>query len=219
MTAAAAPAPAGRSEPVARTMTAAALLLLGAADLVFLNGWVFPRVIAERQGEPSIVVRPLVVPPVAVDRPVARVPDPLPVTTPLPTDPVASAPTQAEATPDLSVARPRKLRQVYFAHDQHALDDQSQAALRSLAARALGSAGTIVIDGHTDRTGPEVYNAWLSQQRAVQVSEQLVGLGVPRDKIVVRHYGSTRPAVVSDAGQSVRRNRRVEIGLINGGNP
>jgi outer membrane protein OmpA-like peptidoglycan-associated protein len=53
----------------------------------------------------------------------------------------------------------------------------------------------------------------------VAVADQLAAMGVPRERIVVRHYGSARPAVTGDDPRSMRRNRRVEIALAEGGTP
>jgi outer membrane protein OmpA-like peptidoglycan-associated protein len=102
---------------------------------------------------------------------------------------------------------------VFFAHNQHALTPEAAGALAALA-RRRGAAGRILIEGHADRTGLEVYNGWLSQQRAEAVASALAALGIDRQRMEVRAYGSRRPAVDGGEVKALRRNRRVEISFV-----
>jgi outer membrane protein OmpA-like peptidoglycan-associated protein len=130
-----------------------------------------------------------------------------------------STPESAPATAPAAETPLRRLRQVYFPRNVHALNPGGRHALQALVARAGLTRATIVVEGHADQSGPEVYNGWLSEQRAVTVADQLAALGIPRDRIVVRHYGSARPAAPGDHPRAMRRNRRVEIALAEGGTP
>ncbi|HEY0711051.1 MAG TPA: OmpA family protein, partial [Polyangia bacterium] len=138
-----------------------------------------------------------------------------PQTEPAPAEPATLPAPQADAT----TPRLRPLQRVLFARNGHQLGRAELAALSALAAQATAGDTQIVIDGHADQTGPEAFNGWLSERRAMNVADHLVALGIPRDRIRVRHFGSARPAVDGDRPQAMRRNRRVEIALAEGDIP
>jgi outer membrane protein OmpA-like peptidoglycan-associated protein len=203
--------------PGGRTLSTGALLMLGAADLAFLNVWVFPRTsLAERltraMSTPAtasavVVVAPPapVIEPVSVERPVP------PAERPPPEQPPAPAEAPVETAPPLRTAR--HARRVFFAHNQHALTPEAARELAALI-RQRGAAGRILIEGHADRTGVEVYNGWLSEQRAETVAGALAALGIDRQRMEVRAFGSRRPVVDGAEAKALRRNRRVEISFI-----
>ena len=198
--------------------------MLGAADLAFLNVWVFPRTsLAERLtramstpvSAPVTVVAasaPVIEPvsqPVSVERPVPPAPHAPPEQPSAPAE--APRPRPAPAPAPLRTAR--NARRVLFAHNQHALTPEAARALAALV-RQRGAAGRILIEGHADRTGVEVYNGWLSEQRAETVAGALAALGIDRQQMEVRAFGSRRPVVDGDEAKALRRNRRVEISII-----
>jgi outer membrane protein OmpA-like peptidoglycan-associated protein len=209
---------------------ATALLFVGAADLLFLNGWVFPRALdlgsmnamtssAGRSHRPAVSVARMTTgetAPAPAVRPAQPGIEPIGTLSSRAATSVASGPPLGPAAAE---ARLRPLRQLYFPRNVHALDPRGREALQALAARATRAGATIVVGGHADQTGPEVFNGWLSEQRAVTVADQLAALGVPRERIVIRHYGSARPAAPGDNPRAMRRNRRVEIALAEGGTP
>ncbi|MFH1652478.1 MAG: OmpA family protein [Pseudomonadota bacterium] len=69
----------------------------------------------------------------------------------------------------------------------------------------------IILQGHTDLWGENVYNSDLSLQRAEEVKNYLIKQGFDGEKIVVESYGSTKPvsSEMSLEGQGI--NRRVDI--------
>lgn len=69
----------------------------------------------------------------------------------------------------------------------------------------------ITVSGHADRAGPEAFNMKLSKWRAQAVSAGLKRGGVPSDKIAIKAYGESRPAVMTADGVRKQENRRVEI--------
>jgi outer membrane protein OmpA-like peptidoglycan-associated protein len=75
----------------------------------------------------------------------------------------------------------------------------------------------LLIEGHTDNTGPEDFNQKLSQQRADAVRDQLVSRGVPADRITTRGYGPKYPVVANDTASGRQQNRRVEVVVLNEG--
>lgn len=75
----------------------------------------------------------------------------------------------------------------------------------------------LLIEGHTDNTGPEDFNQKLSQQRAEAVRDQLVSRGVPADRITTKGYGPRYPVVANDTPSGRQQNRRVEVVVLNEG--
>jgi chemotaxis protein MotB len=81
--------------------------------------------------------------------------------------------------------------------------------------------GEITISGHTDneQVADELNsNNWeLSAKRAVSVAtEMLKGTGLEKDRLLVVGRADTRPLVPNDTEQNRRRNRRVEISILQG---
>lgn len=102
--------------------------------------------------------------------------------------------------------------------------DEGSAALHSGAVQKLehfiDSArfnpyfGGIEIHGHSDDTGNEEKNKWLSESRAKSVAAFIGAHGVSMDQMKLYAHGSTRPEA-SNAGSAGRQlNRRVEIYLV-----
>ncbi|MBG05418.1 MAG: hypothetical protein CMM59_15240 [Rhodospirillaceae bacterium] len=67
----------------------------------------------------------------------------------------------------------------------------------------------IVIEGHTDSTGPDGYNRNLSIKRAVAVRTALMKRGIEGHRLSALGFGETRPVAdnTTQAGQAA--NRRV----------
>ena len=71
----------------------------------------------------------------------------------------------------------------------------------------------LAIIGHTDSTGDEAFNLYLSEQRARVVADYLVRAGIPAERVRPIGKGSSDP--VGDNGTSWGRsqNRRIEVVL------
>ena len=69
----------------------------------------------------------------------------------------------------------------------------------------------LLVEGHTDASGPPEYNLALSERRAFAVGSTLIAAGVPSEQITTRGFGESRPAVPSAEGVPIAQNRRVEI--------
>ncbi len=70
------------------------------------------------------------------------------------------------------------------------------------------------LDGHTDDTGTAQYNFSLAQRRATSVRDQLVAGGIAPARLEVRGFGPSRPIDTNDTPEGRRRNRRVELSVI-----
>jgi outer membrane protein OmpA-like peptidoglycan-associated protein len=71
----------------------------------------------------------------------------------------------------------------------------------------------IVVDGHTDSTGSDVYNQQLSERRANSVAGFLRSSGVDSRRILAGGFGETQPIATNETPQGRAQNRRVEITL------
>lgn len=69
----------------------------------------------------------------------------------------------------------------------------------------------VAISGHTDDLGSEEYNDVLSKQRAKNVANYLIRLGLKRDRITSDGYGNKVPLDSALTDKARRKNRRVEF--------
>ncbi len=95
--------------------------------------------------------------------------------------------TGATAEPDHAIGDQCELK---FAFDSSALPGNATAELDHVVALSMQHPDLlIVLDGHTDPVGTEVYNVGLSLRRAEAVRNDLVALGMDKDRIVIASYG------------------------------
>lgn len=72
----------------------------------------------------------------------------------------------------------------------------------------------LVIDGHTDSSGPNSYNQRLSEERAESVAAYLINRGIQPVRIGAYGYGEEYPVASNGNAEGRRQNRRVELTLI-----
>ncbi|HKK50619.1 MAG TPA: OmpA family protein [Myxococcota bacterium] len=70
------------------------------------------------------------------------------------------------------------------------------------------------IDGHTDSDGSAAYNQSLSRRRAESVRDYMVSQGLDADRFEIRGFGESQPIGPNDSEESKRRNRRVELTIL-----
>lgn len=101
---------------------------------------------------------------------------------------------------------------VYFSTAVWDLGADDVAALSHAAAEA-GRCGleSAIVAGHTDRVGSEDANMRLSQRRAAQVADFLVGEGVDPARIEQQAFGESQLAVQTDDDVAEQANRRTEV--------
>lgn len=73
----------------------------------------------------------------------------------------------------------------------------------------------IRVDGHTDATGTEEYNVWLSDKRAASVKKFLEEAGVSGSRITTKGLGPSKPVGDNKTPEGRQKNRRVEIVILN----
>jgi len=67
------------------------------------------------------------------------------------------------------------------------------------------------IDGHTDVTGANAYNDYLSKRRAQAVADAMVKAGMSASDIKVRALGSRLPVASNQSAEGRAQNRRVVL--------
>lgn len=70
----------------------------------------------------------------------------------------------------------------------------------------------ILIEGHTDDSGPEEFNMKLSEKRAQAVADYLVSQGIDASRLEIKWYGETQPKYENDE-ENRAKNRRVELAI------
>ena len=107
-----------------------------------------------------------------------------------------------------------RLENVLFKFNSYKIDEGSYAVLGSLA-RHLQKAGgfkRLLIEGHTDSVGDNMYNEKLSIQRAMSVKKFLVQVhSIPEEKITADGWGERKPIVPNNSKANRAKNRRVEF--------
>jgi outer membrane protein OmpA-like peptidoglycan-associated protein len=108
-------------------------------------------------------------------------------------------------------ARPASFT-VYFLEGRDELTPDSRQLLSRIVDEiARRPAPEIVVIGHTDRVGAVPFNDALSLRRAERVRNDLVQLGIQRDRITIAGRGEREPIVQTEDEVMEPRNRRVEI--------
>ncbi|WP_305968132.1 MULTISPECIES: OmpA family protein [unclassified Mameliella] len=106
--------------------------------------------------------------------------------------------------------------QVYFALDSYELTWRAREDLAALG-HALASSALrphhYLIAGHTDTSGDDAYNLWLSERRAESVARFLVEhFPIDPQRLVTVGFGETR--LKTPGSPTAAINRRVEVTLL-----
>jgi OOP family OmpA-OmpF porin len=96
--------------------------------------------------------------------------------------------------------------------DASVILDEAIAILGDLLPQC--SSKSLSIEGHTDWTGPEIYNQGLSERRAASVKRYLDEGGLEEARLSTIGYGETRPIATNETREGRALNRRVELRLV-----
>ncbi len=133
------------------------------------------------------------------------------------------SPKPVATQPIIDILIPRKaplefitLNSVLFSHDGTALDNRAKLILNDIAAYLHNNdaAERLLISGFADKTDSEAYNAKLSAKRAFVVREYLRHKGVAPRLMHTVGWGEGYPADEHWTRQGRKRNRRVELHLV-----
>ncbi len=135
---------------------------------------------------------------------------------------VGSALSMLDANPSLEACqnaftRTMEGRFIEFSVGRAAIDDRSAGLLDALSGVAIICSRTeglvIEIGGHTDSRGSEADNQALSQRRAEEVRDYLIGKGVSASALRAVGYGESRLLDRANTLEAHGRNRRTEFTL------
>ena len=104
---------------------------------------------------------------------------------------------------------------IQFDFDRATLHPENREVLAQIAGVLLTSKQyRVQIYGHTDDIGSEEYNSDLSERRARAVSGYLIEAGIDPGIISTKGFGKSNPLVTGTSAEARKKNRRVEIGII-----
>ncbi|ERJ59782.1 OmpA family protein [Sphingobacterium paucimobilis] len=104
---------------------------------------------------------------------------------------------------------------VLFPTNSSYLTDKAKVELTKLAKLMKDDKSKkIRVDGHTDATGEEGYNVWLSDKRAASVKKYLEEAGVSGGRISTKGFGPSKPVADNKTADGRQKNRRVEVTIL-----
>ena len=110
------------------------------------------------------------------------------------------------------VAAASRPAMIFFGWGGPEIDRDAAATLDEIAANfATAPGATLIIDGHSDRSGPAGPNRRTSLQRAEAVRAYLAAKGVPASAMTTAGHGEEQPIIATADGVREPQNRRVEI--------
>ncbi|RRB05007.1 OmpA family protein [Larkinella rosea] len=131
-----------------------------------------------------------------------------------------AAPVSPPVNTDLSTLTTGKtvtLNNVYFDQSSYLLRPESYTQLNQLVALLKSRPGLrIEISGHTDNVGDPRLNLALSENRARVITSYLITNGISENRLRFKGYGQTQPITANDTEENKRKNRRVEVKLLDG---
>jgi OOP family OmpA-OmpF porin len=108
------------------------------------------------------------------------------------------------------------LNNVFFDFNKYELKKESNPELDRLA-ELLKKSNTMKIDisGYTDSIGTKAYNDKLSSKRAEAVATYLIAKsGIDKNRIMVKHFGESKPIATNATAKGRELNRRVEFKIV-----
>jgi len=106
---------------------------------------------------------------------------------------------------------PKLEQQIEFGFDSDHIDSDQVAFLDHEADLLQGHPGIkLILEGHTDSVGSDLYNIELGDRRARQVAVELVKRGTDPSQLIIVSEGERNPLTSNRTKEGRRQNRRVE---------
>jgi outer membrane protein OmpA-like peptidoglycan-associated protein len=103
-----------------------------------------------------------------------------------------------------------------FDFDKAELRPANKELLSRIAGILMTSSNyTVSVNGHTDDVGSVEYNLGLSERRAIAVRNYFVESGIDDTILTVEAFGKSQPLVQGTSDEARKKNRRVELGIVN----
>lgn len=118
--------------------------------------------------------------------------------------------------------QPIVIKNIYYDFDKSKLRSESEYTIDTTLLKILREFPEIIIEvsSHTDSKGDDEYNLVLSQKRAESVVKYLIKNGIPKERLVAKGYGETKPIAPNenndgtDNPEGRQKNRRTEFKII-----
>ena len=106
---------------------------------------------------------------------------------------------------------------IYFDTNVYALSEEKKDLLKKEILPLIKSNAkvTIIVEGHCDERGSNLYNKKLGKKRGEAIKKFLVKSGFKSSKISVVSYGENKPVDLGHDENAWSKNRRAEIVLFN----
>jgi len=110
---------------------------------------------------------------------------------------------------------PENLILINFDFNEYELSDSDKSELDSITDELYRNKSLrLIIGGHTDEKGTEMYNLDLSKDRVESVSDYLLSKGIPKKIMRLDYFGESFPKVGKEVPNFDKINRRVEIKVV-----
>jgi outer membrane protein OmpA-like peptidoglycan-associated protein len=107
------------------------------------------------------------------------------------------------------------LHNILFATDSYVLNDVSKKVIEDFKDFLQTNQNvTVAIHGHTDNEGDPQNNLLLSSNRAKEVYNYLIKLGVNTTRISYKGFGQTKPLYTNTTEEGKAQNRRTEFVIL-----
>ncbi len=108
------------------------------------------------------------------------------------------------------------LEPIHFETARWKILPESQPVVKAVAALMLDQPWIrhVVIQGHTDHRGSDQYNINLSNNRAREVKEAIIGFGVEPERLTSEGRGERQPIATNQTAEGMAKNRRVEFHIV-----
>lgn len=122
---------------------------------------------------------------------------------------------EIEASGDIMKKCDLAANKAYFSYASDNLDEDDKLVVQKVAecmkdGKLIGR--SILVTGYTDFTGPRAMNLDLGLERSRAVADQLVGYGIPAQRIFVRSRGERDAKYTSDNGMVY--DRKIVLTLV-----
>ena len=106
---------------------------------------------------------------------------------------------------------------IYFDTNNYSLNEEKNDLLKKEILPLIKSNEkiTIIVEGHCDERGSNLYNKKLGKKRAESIKKFLIKSGFKSSKISVVSYGENKPVDLGHDENAWSKNRRAEIVLFN----
>lgn len=189
-------------------------IFLGVADIAYLNTVLVPAYFEAQTRIVELPPTPEATPsapaePTPVRRPGSAAGELPPASLQEPKLPYGTRVKVAVPGRDLSATKVLATYVVFFRFNSFQVGQTAQRKLREIAHLYKTAEAHVVVQGHSDASGPSAYNRKLSERRTRSVASLLKRYGVRERDLTLEWYGEEQ----LQSGRPGRANRRVEVRL------